>query len=225
MASRARPIPAPSVSTCPASASRARLPERAAPTTSTTSTASVIANTAASRPRWAAAALWSWSCAMWSLCHRQPNGPGDRPGRQGRCASAPRRQPRGLVESLVQLTGGGRVEIDTPLPGHPALLPPDGEFLELHCPPPAAPDPNPPARVALAALSVAAHRQGVVSATQVTNRHAAGHRSLPEASRNGLGAGVTGSCRTSQPSRTATTGLTWVWVVAWETEALASSQT
>src|SRR5215216_644750 len=186
MASRARPIPAPSVSMWPASASRARLPDRAAPTTSTTSTAMVMANTAARRPWWAAAALWSWTPAMRSLCHRKPNGPGDRPGRQGRCASAPRRQHRGLVESLVELTGGGRVETDTPLPGHPALLPPDGEFLELHCPPPAAPDPNPPARVALAAFSVAAHRQGVVSATQVTNRHVPGHGPNPDPSRNGL---------------------------------------
>src|SRR4029450_6137566 len=81
---------------------------------------------------------------MRSLCHSTTERPGRSPGPFRVVArSAPRRQHRGLVKRLVELAGGGRLESGTTLPGDPALLPPDGEFLELHCPPPAAPTRTP----------------------------------------------------------------------------------
>jgi hypothetical protein len=60
--------PAASESMWPASASRAREPERAAPTTWTTTTARVMDSTAMSRWRWRPVAVipwvWLWSCPM-----------------------------------------------------------------------------------------------------------------------------------------------------------------
>src|SRR5690606_23792380 len=62
-ATRAVASPATSVSMCPASARSARLPVRAAPTSSATRTPTVTARTTASRPRCCpTSTAWAWGC-------------------------------------------------------------------------------------------------------------------------------------------------------------------
>src|SRR4029453_18655802 len=130
---------------------------------------------------------------MRSLCHSTTERPGRSPGPFRVVArSAPRRQHRGLVEPLIQLAGGGRLESGTTLPGDPALLPPDGEFFELHCPPPAAPmrtpqpaSPSPPVGCgASTGRSLAA-----VGNEQACCRSPLQPRSITERSRRGSAAG------------------------------------